>query len=48
LKNLELATEDFVWHENFGLRGLSGLPVRFDVPAEELPASRLELFMGHA
>jgi cytochrome P450 len=48
LKNLELATKDFVWHENFGLRGLSGLPVRFDVPAEELPASRLELFMGHA
>jgi pimeloyl-[acyl-carrier protein] synthase len=30
LKNLELATEDFVWRENFGLRGLSALPVRFD------------------
>lgn len=29
LKNLELATEDFVWRENFGLRGLSALPVRF-------------------
>lgn len=29
LENLELASEDFVWRENFGLRGLSGLPVRF-------------------
>ena len=48
LKNLELASEDFVWRENFGLRGLSGLPVRFDVPGEELPASRLELFTGNA
>jgi pimeloyl-[acyl-carrier protein] synthase len=48
LKNLELASEDFVWRENFGLRGLSGLPVRFDVPGEELPASRVELFTGHA
>jgi pimeloyl-[acyl-carrier protein] synthase len=43
LKNLELASEDFVWRENFGLRGLSSLPVRFDVPARELPQSRLEL-----
>ena len=42
LKNLELASEDFVWRENFGLRGLSSLPVRFDVPARELPQSRLE------
>jgi len=31
LKNLELASEDFVWRENFGLRGLSGLPVRFEM-----------------
>ena len=30
LKNLELASEDFFWRENFGLRGLSRLPVRFD------------------
>jgi pimeloyl-[acyl-carrier protein] synthase len=30
LKNLELASENFVWRENFGLRGLSGLPVRFE------------------
>ena len=30
LKNLDLASEDFVWRENLGLRGLSGLPVRFD------------------
>jgi cytochrome P450 len=43
LKNLALASEDFVWRENLGLRGLSGLPVTFDVPAEELRASRLEL-----
>ncbi len=43
LKNLELASEDFVWRENLGLRGLSALPVRFDVPAREFDASRLEL-----
>lgn len=30
LKNLELASQDFVWRENFGLRGLSSLPVRFE------------------
>jgi pimeloyl-[acyl-carrier protein] synthase len=30
LKNLELASDDFVWRENFGLRGLSRLPVRFE------------------
>jgi pimeloyl-[acyl-carrier protein] synthase len=48
LKNLELACEDFVWRENFGLRGLSGLPVRFDVPAEDLPDSSLELLTGNA
>ncbi len=29
LENLELASEDFAWRENLGLRGLSGLPVRF-------------------
>lgn len=34
LKNLELASENFVWRDNFGLRGLSGLPVRFDPQAE--------------
>ncbi len=43
LKNLELASEDFVWRENLGLRGLSALPVRFDAVCEELPASRFEL-----
>jgi cytochrome P450 len=43
LKNLELASEDFVWRENLGLRGLSGLPVRFEACREELPASRFEL-----
>jgi cytochrome P450 len=43
LKNLTLASEDFVWRENFGLRGLSGLSVRFDAREEELAASRLEL-----
>jgi pimeloyl-[acyl-carrier protein] synthase len=48
LKNLELASEDLVWRENFGLRGLSRLPVRFDAPGEEFPASRLELFTGNA
>ena len=48
LKNLELATEDFVWHENFGLRGLSTLPVRFDPSGEDLPVSRLALFTGNA
>ncbi len=30
LKNLKLASEDFFWRENFGLRGLSSLPVRFE------------------
>jgi cytochrome P450 len=34
LKNLELASEDFVWRENFGLRGLSSLPVRFEARNE--------------
>jgi cytochrome P450 len=43
LKNLALASEDFVWRENLGLRGLSGLPVRFNRGSEERPASRLEL-----
>jgi pimeloyl-[acyl-carrier protein] synthase len=43
LKNLTLASDDFVWRENLGLRGLSGLPVRFDVGSRELAASRLEL-----
>jgi pimeloyl-[acyl-carrier protein] synthase len=43
LKNLALASEDFVWRENLGLRGLSGLPVRFDACREELPVSRFEL-----
>ena len=43
LKNLELASEDFVWRENFGLRGLSGLPVRFDPMREDLPPARFEL-----
>jgi pimeloyl-[acyl-carrier protein] synthase len=35
LKNLALASEDFVWRENLGLRGLSGLPVSFDLPGRE-------------
>jgi len=48
LKNLELAADEFVWRENFGLRGLSGLPVRFDPSAEEVTASRAGLFMGNA
>jgi pimeloyl-[acyl-carrier protein] synthase len=43
LKNLALASEELVWRENFGLRGLSNLQVRFDVPAREVPRSRLEL-----
>jgi pimeloyl-[acyl-carrier protein] synthase len=43
LENLELASEDFVWRENLGLRGLSGLPVRFDAVCEKLAASRFEL-----
>ena len=43
LKNLELASEDFVWRENLGLRGLSGLPVRFDISSEEPLGSLLEL-----
>ncbi len=48
LKNLKLAAEDFVWHENFGLRGLSALPVRFDASDVDLEASRLMLFTGNA
>ena len=43
LKNLALASEDLVWRENLGLRGLSGLPVRFDLPGDEFAASRLAL-----
>lgn len=42
LKNLELASEDFEWRENLGLRGLSALPVRFEAVREDLPASQLE------
>ncbi|HTC91560.1 MAG TPA: cytochrome P450 [Bryobacteraceae bacterium] len=34
LKKLELASEDFVWRDNFGLRGLSSLPVRFEASNE--------------
>ena len=30
LRNLELASDQVVWHENLGLRGLTALPVRFD------------------
>src|ERR1700722_6253099 len=43
LRNLALASEDFVWRENLGLRGLSGLPVRFDSGSPERPDARLEL-----
>ena len=35
LKNLELSSEDFRWRENFGLRGLDRLPVRFDAQASQ-------------
>jgi pimeloyl-[acyl-carrier protein] synthase len=48
LKNLELATEELVWHENFGLRGLSALLVRFDPQVGEHVASGVELFTGNA
>jgi pimeloyl-[acyl-carrier protein] synthase len=48
LKNLELATEDLVWHENFGLRGLSELRVRFDAQGAEHMASGVELLTGNA
>jgi cytochrome P450 len=47
LKRMELATEDVVWHENFGLRGLSALAVRFEAPGEHLPASRVESLTGN-
>jgi hypothetical protein len=30
LCNLELASDQVIWHENLGLRGLESLPVRFD------------------
>lgn len=43
LKNLELASEDFEWRENLGLRGLSALPVRFEAVREDKPAPHLEL-----
>jgi len=42
LKNLALESEDFVWRENLGLRGLDGLPVRFDPVDQALPVSRVE------
>lgn len=41
LKNLELATEDFLWRENFGLRGLSALPVRFQAAEPRNAADRV-------
>src|ERR1700733_346032 len=34
LRKLELASEDFVWRDNFGLGGLSSLPVRFEARKE--------------
>jgi len=43
LKHLELASEDFVWRENFGLRGLSALPVRFDACDEDVAPFRYGL-----
>jgi pimeloyl-[acyl-carrier protein] synthase len=46
LKNLQLASQDFVWRENLGLRGLSGLPVHFDAGSQVLPESHLELVHG--
>jgi len=36
LRNLELASDKIVWHENLGLRGLVALPVRFD-PGPNIP-----------
>jgi hypothetical protein len=45
LKNLALASEDFVWRENLGLRGLSALPVRFDAGIEEHFEPHLELVL---
>jgi cytochrome P450 len=36
MHNLELASNRVVWHENLGLRGLTGLPVRFD-PGSIIP-----------
>jgi cytochrome P450 len=36
LNHLELASENFEWRENFGLRGLSGLPVRFQASMERV------------
>ena len=42
LHNLELASEEIVWHENLGLRGLTHLHVRFD-PGPCVPVdSKLE------
>jgi cytochrome P450 len=46
LQNLKLVTEDLVWHENFGLRGLSALAVRFDARVAERMTSRVELSTG--
>jgi pimeloyl-[acyl-carrier protein] synthase len=43
LNNLALASEDFVWRENLGLRGLSALPVRFDICCEKISELQLEL-----
>jgi len=36
LKNLQLASDEVVWRENLGLRGLAALPVRFD-PGTSVP-----------
>jgi hypothetical protein len=41
LKNIALASEEFVWRENLGLRGLNALPVTFDCAREDSCCSQL-------
>lgn len=42
LKNLELASDEIVWHDNLGLRGLEALAVRFDPGPPVAVDSKLE------
>ena len=39
LRNLELASDDLVWRDNFGLRGLQALPIRFAVEGGQRQSS---------
>jgi pimeloyl-[acyl-carrier protein] synthase len=41
LRNLKLASQEFVWRENFGLRGLVAMRVHFDALQSRIPVSNM-------